>query len=253
MQLGFYVAGVSGSDVDRELSTLTNNIANANTVGYKADRTSFATSLAKQINGAAALSQGAPAFAGTGEQYVDLRTGALTATGNPLDFGIRGDGYFRVRLPDGSEAYTRAGNFQMNAQGELTTADGKLVLNDGGQPITLPRKGHISVDTDGTITVHVRGRTTQTKVGKIGLAQIIDPRQVRKKAGVLLTTPPGNVKGADSSVKVMQGYTETSNVNSVQEMTQLMSVQRNFDSMMKIVSQYSQQMDLLNQQVGQIK
>lgn len=250
MQLGFYVAGVSGSEVDRELSTLANNIANSSTVGYKADRTSFATSLAKQLNGGSA--QDAAAYASAGKQYVDLRTGALLRTDNPLDFGIHGKGYFRIRMDDGSEAYSRAGNFQLNAEGQLTSVAGKLVLNSGGQPITLPR-GVLSVTEDGTISVKKSGDTSATNVGKIGLVQFNDPRKVRKEAGVLLTTPASNVQPASPNVQVMQGFTESSNVNSVQEMTQLMSVQRNFQSMMKIIEQYSQQMGILNEQVGQVK
>jgi flagellar basal-body rod protein FlgF len=244
MQLGFYVAGVSGSEVDRELSALANNIANASTVGYKADRTSFATSLAKQLNGGSA--QNAAAYVGAGEQYVDLRSGALLHSGNTFDFGIHGKGYFRIRMDDGSEAYSRAGNFQLNGQGELTNAAGKLVLNSGGQPITLPR-GVLSVTEDGTMRVDGKN------MGKIGLVQFTDPRKVRKEAGVLLTTPASNVKPASADVQIMQGFTESSNVNSVQEMTQLMSVQRNFQSMMKIIEQYSQQMGVLNEQVGRVQ
>ncbi len=236
MNPAFYIAGTAGLLVQQKLNGITHNLANVNTVGYRAGRSSFSTFLTGQTT----------AYPVAGKQYVDSREGALVRTGYSLDMALNGQGYFRVRLKDGSEAYTRAGNFQLDAGGNLLTTGGRPVLDGSGSPIILP-VGKLTVMEDGGMSVNGK------KVGRIGLVQIPDPRNIRKIGGVLLTTSPGNVKPAGNGVRVMQGFTESSNVNAVQAMVELMSVQRAFQGTMKMLQQYDRVATLLNEQVGRIQ
>ena len=246
MNAAFYIAGTAGLLAQQKLNSITHNLANVDTIGYRAGRSSFSTFLARQATPGGNPGQTSAAYPIRGRQYIDSSEGALVRTDYKLDMALNGHGYFRVRLDNGSEAYTRAGNFQLDAAGNLVTTDGKPVLDDSGSPITLPT-GSLTVLEDGDMSVNGKS------VGHIGLVQIIDPRKIRKMGGVLLTTPPGNVKPAGSDVRVMQGFTESSNVNAVQAMVELMSVQRSFQSMMKMLQQYDHLATLLNEQVGRVQ
>lgn len=246
MNSAFYIAGTAGLLVQHKLNSITQNLANVNTIGYRAGRSSFSTFFSGQAASGGSPDQTSAAYPIGGKQYVDNREGTLVRTGYKLDMALNGHGYFRVRLADGSEAYTRAGNFQLDANGNLITAGGRPVLDDGGSPISLPT-GSLTVLEDGSMSVNGKS------AGRIGLVRFLDPRNIRRIGDVLLTTSPGNVKPAGNDVRVMQGFTESSNVNAVQAMVELMSVQRNFQSMMKMLQQYDHLATLLNEQVGRIQ
>lgn len=246
MNSAFSIAGASGLLVQKKLDAITHNLVNANTVGYRAIRSSFSSYFTGKVTPDGNPEKGDTAYLSEGKQYIDNTEGALIHTGRELDMALHGSGYFRVRLDNGSEAYTRAGNFQLNANGDLITLGGNAVLDHGGSPINLPI-GQLVVSKDGSMSVN--GKIA----GRIGIVQVTDPNALRAIGGTLLTTPPSNVKPADNNVQVMQNFTEASNVNSVQEMVKMMSTQKEFQGMMKILSLYDQQMSLLNQQVGRIQ
>lgn len=241
MERGFYIAGVGGSTFVRQLDVLAHNIANANTSGYRTHRTSFATVLSDKTQQLADSS----AYLSNGYQYVDMSPAEISSTGNDLDIALRGNAFLRVQLDGNREAYTRAGNLKLNAEGTLLTAGGKPVLDDGGQAITLPQ-GRVTIGEDGSISVE------KERVAKLGLMRIIDDRRVEKLEGVLLSTVPANVEPAGGDARVLQGYLEGSNVNAVLAMTELVDVQRSYQSMMKVVEQYNQEMGLLAERVGRI-
>lgn len=241
----FSIAGSAGLLVEQKLNGITHNLANVNTVGYRASRNTFSTYFTGKTSPDGNPAKGATAYLSEGKQYIDTREGVLMQTGRELDMALNGPGYFRVKLKDGSEAYTRAGNFKLNGNGNLLTTAGNAVLNNGGSPIHLP-VGKLLVSKDGSLNVN--GKT----IGRIGTAQFIDPQNVRPIGGTLLKTPPENIKKAGGDAQVKQYFTESSNVNSVEEMVKMMSVQKNFQGMMKLLTQYDRQMGLLNEQVGRI-
>ena len=167
-------------------------------------------------------------------------------TGNPLDVALRGNAFLRVKMPDGSQAYTRAGDLRLDASGELLTQDGKPVLDDSGNAITLPA-GKPVISAQGDISVNGQ------QAGKLGLAAFSDPTQVKKQGGTLLITPTSNVTTADTKTGgVVQGSLESSNVNPILTMTEMMRVLRNYQSTLKVLEQYNQQMSQLNQQVARV-
>jgi len=245
MQLGFYISGVAGSKIEQQFNILSNDIANATTTGYRADRTSFSTYFSHKLGLASGPEQLPAAYLNSGRQYVDMTPAGYRMTGNPLDIALHGNAYLRVRQANGSEAYTRAGDLQLDASGNLLTADGKPILDDSGQPITLP-PGTPSISADGSISIHGHG------VGRLGIAAITDPKLVSKMGGTLLVTPASNVTTASENIRVVQGSLEDSNVNPVLAMTEMMGALRDYQSMLKVLNQYDKQMTTLSQQVGRV-
>lgn len=246
MQLGFFISGVAGQMAQGKLDNISNNLANANTTGYLEDRIAFSSFLSKKMSTEGAPNQTSSAFLSMNRQYISTQAGAIHHTGSDFDFAIRGDAYFRVRMNNGQEALTRAGNFKIDADGNLLTQGNLPVLTQGGSPIQLPI-GEITATENGTI--YVNGKV----VADLGLSMLKDERQIQKVAGTLLTTPASNISEADNSVSVLQGSLEDSNVNSIKAMAQMIDTMRSYQSMMKIVEQYNQQAGLLNDRVGMVQ
>jgi len=244
MPLGYYIAGSAGQIAQRKLNDISHNLANVNTVGFMANRSSFSTQLSSHQAGAS--TQGAGAFPKYGNQFLDMQEGVIKKTGNDLDFAIQGLGFFRVGLADGSEAYTRAGNFKLDASGALLTQGGYPVLNANGRPIRL-QPGHITATQDGALAVD------GAKVDSFGLVQILDPSKVDKSSESLLKTPVANTQATTPDILVHQGSLEGSNVNAIQAMTELIDTMRSYQSTMKIVEEFNQQASLLNDRVGRIQ
>ncbi|MFQ5518533.1 MAG: flagellar hook-basal body complex protein, partial [Mariprofundus sp.] len=132
MQRGFFISGVAGTMAQQKLDTISHNLANVNTAGYKSDRVSFSTIFTSQTSPGGKVEQAPAAYLGMGNQFIDTSEGVAKTTGNELDFTIRGDGYFRIMREDGSEAYTRAGNFRLDVDGNLLTEGGLPVLDNSG-------------------------------------------------------------------------------------------------------------------------
>jgi len=251
MQRGFFVSGVAGTMAQQKLDTISHNLANVNTAGYKANRTAFSTIFTNQASAAGGPKQTPAAYLGMGGQYIDVREGITKQTGNELDFAIRGDGYFRVMKEDGTEALTRAGNFKLDSEGNLLTQGGLKVLDTAGVPITLisgaisvTQEGAIYVDTDGN------GQIIAQAVAELGIVTINDLTQIKKGDFTTIETPQENTTPAGPEVSVHQGSLEGSNVNSVLAMTELMAAMRSYQSMMKVVEQYNQLAGQVSERVG---
>jgi len=240
MQQGFFIAGIAGVTAQQQLNVVSQNLANVNTDGYRADRASFSTFFANQ-NGQ--TGQMPAAYLSDGSHYIDPAKGTFRKTDNDLDIAIEGDAYFRIRLDDGSEAYSSAGNMHMDADGNLLNNSNHPVLDSNGQPINLP-PGRLEVAEDGGMKVG------EIHAAQLGLVQIIDFRKVQKLNGALLKTAASNTKPADSNVQIQQGMLEGSNVNAVLAMTKMISITRNYQTMMKIVEQYNRLASQLNDRVG---
>jgi len=244
MQLGFYIAGVAAQMAQQRLNGISQNLANVNTTGYVASHSAFSTQFASGL--AADVTNMPAAYVSYNNSFNDMREGSIKQTGNDLDFAIQGSGFFRVSLADGSEAYTRAGNFRLDANGNLLTQGGYPVLDEGGNPIQLP-PGHITANQEGTIFVD------NTQVASFGLVQIQDASRVEKVGDVLLKTSAANTTPATANVNVHQGALESSNVNAILAMAELVETMRNYQATMKMVEQYNQQASQLSERVGRIQ
>lgn len=205
-----------------------NNLANANTTGFKAD---FDAYRAMPLFG-----EGHPSrvFALAERPGVDFSTGTIEHTGNALDVAISGDGFFAVQAPDGSEAYTRAGEFQLTATGQLLTADGLPVLGNGG-PIALPPSETIVIGADGSITTRPAGQEASTlaQIDRLRLVRPLDMGQMVKGADGLFRQKDGNPAPIDATVTVTQGTLERSNVNPVTQMISMIENARQYEMAIK--------------------
>jgi flagellar basal-body rod protein FlgF len=218
MQSGLYVGLSSQIALERRLTTLADNLANVNTVGFRATGVKFEDLVTG--SGDTSIS-----FASTGKTYLDTTGGGLTQTNNPLDFAIQGDAWFSIQTPTG-QVLTRDGRFQTNAAGELLTLEGYPVLDAGGAPLQLdPRAGPPTSGADGTL------RQNGNLVGAIGLFQY-NPGTDFQRFGNSGVIPRGAPEPAvdRNDVGVRQGFLEQSNVNPVVSMTQLIMVQRAFEN-----------------------
>jgi flagellar basal-body rod protein FlgG len=212
--------------------TIIHNLANTQTVGYKADQatlTDFPSLLLTQVNG----NQPGPTIgqAGTGVSLAAIVTnfgdGPLKLTDHPFDFAIAGDGFFRVQTPNG-ERYTRDGRFNRDADGHLVTAGGYLVLGPNG-PISVP-EGSLTVTPQGGIFAG------ETQVGQFSLARFADPKSLVKDGETTFASQGAAPQlMAAQDVQIHQGYVEESNVDTTQAITEMMSVLRAYQASQRLV------------------
>ncbi|MFT6510230.1 MAG: flagellar basal-body rod protein FlgF [Parvibaculaceae bacterium] len=209
----------------REMDVIANNLANMNTIGYKEETPVFEEFImptAKQDSADSTLS-----FVNDIGMYRNMADGGLTTTDNALDFALSGAGYFQVENEDGT-FYTRNGHFQLNAQGQLSTPNGDLVLSDGGAPISFTADdGAIVVASDGTIS------TDNGQRGKLAVVTFENPREMRKIGSNLLQT--GEEGQPAKATAVVQGALEASNVNAIEQMTSMIEVLRSYTSANKMI------------------
>ncbi len=250
----------TGMDAQQsQLDVISNNLANVNTTGFKRSRAVFEDLLYQNVREPGAQSSQQTTLPsgmqiGTGVRIVAterLHTqGNLQQTGNATDVAINGNGFFQVQMPDGTLAYTRDGSFQVNAQGQLVTAAGYPV-----QPaITVPQNAtSLSIGKDGIVTVTTPGSVNSTQVGTFQLANFINPAGLRSMGENLyaeteasgtanLANPGSNGIGA-----LNQNYVETSNVNVVEEMVNMIQTQRAYEINSKSVQTSDQMLEKLSQ------
>jgi flagellar basal-body rod protein FlgF len=224
MGSGIYIAAAGAIAQSDAMDATANNIANAGTSGFHAERVSFKEALTKAKSPDQLSVQ-----ASTGKT-LDGQNGALLQTGNPLDVALEGDGLFSVQTAQGAR-YTRAGNFQLDSQGALVTPDGYKVLGTNGQPITMPPTAtNIAVTSDGTIS------TDGQPVGQLKLAQVA-ANQLKREGGTLFSAT-GAPQTGGTAPTVRSGVLESSNVNIVHGVVDLVKVQRNYDSLMRVIQNY---------------
>ena len=246
MQRGFFISGIASKMAEHRLDHITHNLANVNTVGYKASRSSFKTVLSQSMDAQHNSNQQPGAYLSMGSQYIDTKAGNIKQTGNALDFALVNHGFFQVQQTDGSIALTRAGNFSRDADGNLITQGGLAVLDNTQNPITLP-DGVVSGTNDGVIYVN------NEPVAQLGLVTLINERNLQQVQGTLLTTSEGNTKPNEGDIMVQHGAVETSNVNSVLAMTEMVATLRAYESSMKMIEQYNQLAGQLSSDVGRIQ
>ncbi|SSC65377.1 flagellar basal-body rod protein FlgF [Ciceribacter selenitireducens] len=226
MQSGLYVSLSSQMALERRLTTIADNMANLNTVGFRSTEVKFDEVLSKTQNDINAKI----AFVNQGNDYLSTKNGELAQTGNALDFAIKGDAWFAIDTPAG-QVLTRDGRFTMKETGELVSVRGYPVLDAGGAPIQLNRAGGVpAVGADGKIIQDDR------QVATIGLftADISKGFVRYENSGVSMVDQPQPVVD-NPEVSIMQGYLENSNVNGIGEMTQLIQVNRAFESISSLM------------------
>jgi flagellar basal-body rod protein FlgF len=217
MQNGLYVAVSAEVALQRRLETIADNIANMNTVGYRATGISFEAEIARA--GDTSLNYVSP-----GSDYLSRRVGGLVKTDNPLDFAVQGDGWFGIQTPSGPD-YTRDGRARVDESGTLRTLSGDPILDAGGAPMLMDGSaGPLTVSSDGMISQNGR------QIGAIGLFEI-DPGATLRRAessGVIPDRPATPILDF-TRAGVVQGAVESSNVDPVREMARLIEVTRAFD------------------------
>jgi flagellar basal-body rod protein FlgF len=226
MQSGLYVGISSQIALERRLNTIADNMANMNTVGFRATEVKFDEVLSKTHNDLNAK----VAFVTQGNDYLSTKSGALEQTGNPLDFAVKGDAWFQLDTPAG-KVLTKDGRFTMKETGELVSSRGYPVLDAGGAPIQLNRTGGPpEVGADG----HIMQDGRQVATLGVYTADISKGYLRAENSGVIPVDPARPV--VDSiSVGVAQGYLEQSNVNALSQMTQLIQVNRAFEGISSLM------------------
>ena len=225
--------------LERQLDVISNNIANVNTNGFKADKSLFEEYLASGAH--------EDNFKGTDRRvsYVqdrgtfrDFSQGAVQQTGNPLDVAISGAGMFVVQAP-GGERYTRDGNLQINSTGQLVTAGGNPVLGNSGPIVFQPTDHDIVVSADGTITVQEGAAHTDSIRGKLRLVSFANAQRMLKEGSNLYSAGEGGTPQPDVKSQIRQGFVEKSNVNSVAEMSRMIEVTRAYTQIATLLQQQS--------------
>jgi flagellar basal-body rod protein FlgG len=242
------------------VEVISNNVANISTTGFKRSRAEFQDLLYQSMRRVGSTSSDTGTIVPAGIQvglgvkpaavYRISEQGAITITENPLDLAIAGRGFFQVELPDGTTAYTRAGAFQLNADGELVTPDGFTV-----QPaITAPQDTkEITVNASGEVFAKIDGATELQNIGQLQLATFANPTGLEAIGDNLLQETPasgtattGNPQ-APGFGKIQQGALETSNVNIVQEISNLITAQRAYEMNSRIIRSADEMMSTVSQ------
>lgn len=223
-----------------------NNLANAQTTGFKAQL--------EQARAMPAFGEGLPTrvFSMTESPTNNYKVGAMIQTDRELDLAIQGPGWFAVNDAQGNEAYTRAGSLQLGPDGVLEDAHGNAVLGEGG-PLFLPIPlSNINIATDGTISVRPQG-APETVLEEIGRLRLVNPdvKEMQRGLDGLFRLKDGGQADDDLNVRIRTGMLEGSNVNAVEEMVQMIHLQRHYEMQVKLMKK-ADQMDLRGNQLLRI-
>jgi flagellar basal-body rod protein FlgF len=224
-----YIAMTGAQQTFEHQAVTAHNLANAGTAGFKSETVAFRPA---HVQGPGLPTRAYAMAASTG---ADLSGGQIQRTGRELDIAIQGDGFLAVQARDGTEAYSRDGGLQLDTEGVLQTRSGLQVLGEGG-PIIVPQDSTVSIGQDGTVSITNNGQSLAnvTVVGKIKLVN--PPReQVTKGTDGLFRLKGGAQAEPDASVSVVAGAIESSNVNAVSTMVDMINLARKFDMHMKML------------------
>jgi flagellar basal-body rod protein FlgG len=242
-----------------QLDTISNNLANVSTNGYKRSHAVFEDLMYQNLRQAGA-NNSEQATLPTGLQ-VGLGTravatsrmfsqGNLQQTGNSLDLAVRGQGFFQIQLADGTTGYTRDGSFQVSPQGQLVTNNGEVVAPG----ITIPAGAQgITVGADGTVSVSIAGQTAPQAVGQLQLANFVNPAGLEPRGQNIFTETAASgaastgAPGQNGMGAMTQGFVETSNVNVVEELVAMIQTQRAYELNSKAIQTSDQMLQKLSQ------
>jgi flagellar basal-body rod protein FlgG len=244
---------------DQRMRVIANNLANVGTTGYKRDRANFATLAYQDARVAGQQSSSETAYAtglnlGTGvgvQSTTRVETqGEMQTTGNALDMALDGSGFFQVAMPGGQLGYTRAGNFSRSAEGQLVTSQGYVL-----QPaISIPEDAtSISISSDGTVSAALAGQAEATTLGQITLASFANPAGLKSIGDNFLVETGASgaaqigTAGEGGRGNIRQGMLESSNVNVVEELVDMIECQRAYEINSKMIAAVDEMLKNANQ------
>jgi flagellar basal-body rod protein FlgG len=259
MMRALWIAKTGLDAQQTQLDTISHNLANVGTYGYKRSNAVFEDLVYQNMRQAGAQATQQTQLPtglqlGTGVRPVatarNFSQGNLQQTGNNLDLAINGNGFFQVSNPDGTIAYTRDGSFRMDAQGQIVTSNGAPLA----PPITVPPSAKsVTIGADGTVSVATANSATPTVVGQIQLAAFMNPAGLDPRGQNLYAespasgTPQVGAPGATGMGTLSQGYVETSNVNVVEELVAMIQAQRAYEINSKAIQTSDQMLGRLSQ------
>lgn len=260
MTQALHTAATGMQAATTSIDVIANNLANQGTSGYKRKRAEFQDLLYVQKQLVGTQSSDAGTIRPTGIQiglgvsnaavYSIMEQGPMEQTGATFDLAVNGKGFYRVTLPDGTEAYTRAGAFQVNGEGTIVTPDGYTV----SPGITIPDgTTGITVNASGEVIVTLAGTTTPSNLGQLELVRFINDAGLKAIGSNLLTEteasgpPTDGIPGQDGYGSILQGWLEDSNVIPVTELTNMIKAQRAFEMNIKVMEASDESMKTLNQ------
>jgi len=244
------------------VDTISNNIANMTTTGFKRQRAAFLDLIYQNLDRPGSASSDADTLVPSGIQmglgvragavYRMTGQGAIEITENPLDLAVTGEGYFQIELPNGNTAYTRDGTFQLNENGELVTVQGYRV-----EPgITIPEDAKdIDINANGEVLVSIEGQVAMQNLGQLELSSFVNPVGLEAVGDNLFLeteasgAPTNGTPGEEQFGAIRQGALEQSNVNVVEEITRLIAAQRAYEMNSNVISTSDEMMQV----VGQLK
>ncbi|MGK2910746.1 MAG: flagellar basal-body rod protein FlgG [Sphingobium sp.] len=244
-----------------KMRVIANNLANVNTTGFKRDRADFETLAYQQMIAAGSASDSENKYATglslgsgvalTGTSKIDTQ-GTLNTTGNTLDIAIEGAGFFQLQKPDGSIAYSRAGNFSLTAEGTVVSPEGLPLIPQ----IQIPQGAtSVSIGNDGTVSATLQGEAAATELGKIETASFLNSAGLQSIGANLLVetaasgAPQVGAPGLEGRGSVRSGMLEGSNVNVVEELVEMIETQRAYEVNSKMIKATDEMLQYVNQQL----
>lgn len=229
MDRSVYIAMTGATQTMRAQDAVSHNLANASTTGFKSELSAFQS---VPVLGPGANTRINAVAQGVGQ---DNTQGTIQHTGRSLDVAVNGPGWIAVQAPDGTEAYTRAGDLQLGSDGSLTDARGNPVMGSGG-PITIPDASKIAIGNDGTISTVPMGQGPNT-IAAVGQIKLVnpDPTQMSEGADGLMHMNDGSTADTDSTVTVTSGAVEASNVNPSSELVKMISLSRQYEMQVRSI------------------
>jgi flagellar basal-body rod protein FlgF len=234
MDRGLYVAMTGAKQIMQAQAVNNHNIANVNTIGFRADAVSF---VSQPIYGVGYPTR---VNAVANDAGTDFSSGVLQSTGRELDVAVTGKGYIAVRGSDGTEAYTRAGDLRVSEQGAVTTASGLPVLTEQG-PLVIPPATNVTIGNDGTVSVLPLG-LAPIAIAQTDRIKLVNPPQKNLQKGDdgLLRLKDGSKAPTDPSVTLTSGMVESSNVNAAQSLINMIELQRLYEFQVKAMNSHDQ-------------
>jgi flagellar basal-body rod protein FlgG len=246
----------------KDISVISNNLANASTVGFKKSRAIFEDLLYQNINqpgGRSTQNTEMPSglMMGAGAKVVATQKnhsqGNMVTTENSLDLMVEGRGYFQILMPDGSLAYTRNGQFTVDEEGQIVTPGAGFPLQPN---INVPDNAlSVTVSQDGDVSITTRGQAGNTNIGQINISDFINPAGLQPVGQNLYVetavsgAPIEGIPGVDGLGTLVQGALETSNVNVTEELVNLIESQRTYEMNSKVISSVDQMLSFVTQQL----
>ncbi|SEP03423.1 flagellar basal-body rod protein FlgG [Aquisalimonas asiatica] len=259
MNPALWVAKTGLDAQETRMQTVSNNLSNVNTTGFKQDRAVFEDLVYQNVRQAGAQNTQDAQLPtglslGTGVRVVatekEHSQGTLQQTENPLDLAVEGDGFFQILRPDGSVGYTRDGSFQVNSEGQVVTSSGFELE----PPLNIPENAeNVTIGQDGTVTVSLAGQADVQEVGQIELVDFVNPAGLEPIGGNLFMetaasgAPQAGTPGLDGLGGVLQGALESSNVNIAEELVNMIETQRAFETNTKSISTSDQMLQFITQ------